>query len=93
MNFVLHINKNHFPFFVILIYNLICDSQAPFDEYREKIATLERELEQANANKPNENEISALKLKIEGIYFEISNFVHNSSESIFLSHRTDKIAS
>lgn len=47
------------------------DSQAQFDEYREKIANLEKQLLEANANKPNEEEINALKLKVEGILFEI----------------------
>lgn len=43
-------------------------SQAQFDEYREKIAGLEKKLQEANANKPNEEEINALKLKVEGIF-------------------------
>lgn len=49
----------------------MCDSQAQFDEYREKIANLEKQLLEANANKPNEEEINALKLKVEGILFGI----------------------
>lgn len=44
-----------------------CVWQAQFDEYREKIAGLEKELLDVKSNQPSEDEIKALKLKDEGI--------------------------
>lgn len=44
-----------------------CVWQAQFDEYREKIAGLEKELLDVKSNQPSEDEIKALKLKVEGI--------------------------
>lgn len=59
------------------------------DEYREKIAALEKELVEAKAKTPSEEEVNALKLKNEGISL-LSFYPQNSFTKICFPFRTSK---
>lgn len=65
--FVLLINERKTNIWSSSNVHFECISQAQFDEYREKIAALEKELLEAKANQPSEEDTNALKQKIEGI--------------------------
>lgn len=77
-SFVLLINEGNKNVWKNSNEHFECISQAQFDEYREKIAALEKELLEAKANKPSEEETNALKHKIEGIQINL-HFNHSFS--------------
>ncbi|XP_055300494.1 restin homolog isoform X15 [Sitodiplosis mosellana] len=65
---------------------------AQLDEYREKIAGLEKQLLEANANKPNEEEINALKLKIEELTKLQTDYKQKLQEITELQTRCDSLS-